>query len=419
MPMPVRSLPVVQNWDCHGCGECCRKYHIRVTAVEKARIESQGWPAEELGGLPPLAFDPHLGSDRLNQRPDGSCVFLGPDNRCAIHAKFGPAAKPMACRIYPFVLVPAGDHWRVGLRFACPAAVAGAGRPLTAHADDLAEYAGLMEADAGATAAGTPPPELQPGQSVPWPDLARFARAFADLMADASTPVEHRLRKVIALAAQCKPLRYEAVTGPRLKELLGVLSAVVGDEVPAKPQDVPPPGWVGRMIFRQLAAVYARTDHGPTPGVAKRGRWTRIRAAWRFAVGRGPVPKLHGLMPDATFEAADQPAGPLDPESEGLLARYYQVKLESLQFCGPTNFRRGFWDGLDSLMLTFPVVMWLSRVFAAAGARPRDEAVALAVQAVDDNFGYNKLLGAGRQVWATRALADRGELPRLVAWYAR
>jgi lysine-N-methylase len=419
MPMPVRSLPVVQNWDCHGCADCCKMYHVRVTEVEKARIESQNWSAEDLGGLPSLVYDKHVGGYRLNHRPDGSCVFLGPDNRCRIHAQFGPAAKPMACRIYPFVLVPAGDHWRVGLRFACPSAVADAGRPLADHAEEAREYAGLLEADAGTQAVEVPPPELQPGQAVEWPDLIRFTKAFADLVADDSTPVEHRLRKVVALAAQCKPLKYDKVTGPRLKDLLEMLAAVVADEVPAKPGDVPPPGWVGRTIFRQVAAVYARADHGPNPGIATRGRLTRIKAAWRFAMGRGPIPKLHGLMPDATFEAAERPAGPLEPESEGLLGRYYRVKIESMQFCGPTNFRRGFWDGLESLVLTFPAIMWLSRVLSANGARPRDEAVALAVRIVDDNFGFNKLLGAGRQVWAGRALADRGELARLVAWYAR
>ena len=43
----------------------------------------------------------------------------------------------------------------------------------------------------------------------------------------------------------------------------------------------------------------------------------------------------------------------------------------------------------------------------------------LAVQVVDNNFGFNKLLGASRQTWATQTLTDRGELAKLVAWYAR
>lgn len=42
---------------------------------------------------------------------DGACVFLGPDNRCAIHAAWGGAAKPGFCQEFPFrrVMDPAGE----------------------------------------------------------------------------------------------------------------------------------------------------------------------------------------------------------------------------------------------------------------------------------------------------------------------
>src|SRR2546425_7637363 len=57
---------------------------------------------------------------------------------CALPiSKFGSAAKPLACRVYPFMLVPAGDHWRIGLRFACPEAAAGRGRPLGQHIGEI------------------------------------------------------------------------------------------------------------------------------------------------------------------------------------------------------------------------------------------------------------------------------------------
>ena len=124
MPMPVRSLPLVQNWDCHGCSDCCRTYAVHVSDAEKAKIEAQNWHAEpDLAGVEFFAWDKSEQRLRLNHRPDGGCVFLGADNRCRIHAKFGSAAKPMPCRVYPFVMVPAGDHWRVGVRFACPSAL--------------------------------------------------------------------------------------------------------------------------------------------------------------------------------------------------------------------------------------------------------------------------------------------------------
>ena len=102
--------------------------------------------------------------------------------------------------------------------------------------------------------------------------------------------------------------------------------------------------------------------------------------------------------------------------SSQLLERYYRVKIESYQFFGPTNFNVGFWEGLESLLLTFPATMWLSRMFRD---RPRDEAISLALRIVDDNFGYNRLLGMRRQRMSIRVLASRGELTRLIGWYSR
>src|SRR5262249_15758644 len=125
---------------------------------------------------------------------------------------------------------------------------------------------------------------------------------------------------------------------------------------------------------------------------------------------------VHALMPKVSFEELEVPAGLLPEEAERMLTRYYLVKLESAQFCGPTNFGRAFWDGLESLVLTFPAILWLARGFRDL---PREEALTLAVRVVDDNFGFNPLLGTRRQLLGQRIMARRGDLARLVAWYSR
>src|SRR5690242_1681876 len=123
MSLPIRNLSTAQHWDCQGCGHCCRDYHVGVTDAERARIDAQSWHTDAAIGSTPL-FVPHgpwwKRRWRLNHGADGSCVFLSEQGRCRIHEKFGADAKPLACRVYPFILVPAGDHWRVGLRYACP-----------------------------------------------------------------------------------------------------------------------------------------------------------------------------------------------------------------------------------------------------------------------------------------------------------
>ena len=51
MPLPIRHLPVLQNWDCHVCGTCCQEYVVTVTDEEKKRIDAQGWDRDkDLGG---------------------------------------------------------------------------------------------------------------------------------------------------------------------------------------------------------------------------------------------------------------------------------------------------------------------------------------------------------------------------------
>ncbi|HEY2783398.1 MAG TPA: YkgJ family cysteine cluster protein [Fimbriiglobus sp.] len=421
MPLPVRSLPVVQKWSCHGCSDCCRTYHVRVTDAERDRIAKMDWSGDPaMAGVDVTVYDKKARDYRLNHQDDGVCVLLDAENRCRIHAKYGEPAKPMACRLYPFVLVPAGDHWRVGLRFACPTVTKNEGKPVAERTGELREYAGLLEADASVPPGDVPAPPLQGSQAVSWPDLLRFTKAVVALLAVPGRPIERKLRAVLSFDQVCRHARYDKVQGKRLGELFEVLTVAVGDETPADPYAVRKPGWVGRMTFRQVAALYCRKDSGRNKGsVAGRGRFALAAAAWRFARGTGIVPRLHGLMPEGIpFATADKPFGPLPDASEALLTRYYVSKVESMQFCGSTNFHQGFWDGLEMLVLTFPVVMFIARVMVAGG-KPKDEAVSDALRIVDDNFGFNPLFGKGRQVWALRMLAAKGELPRLVAWYGR
>ena len=38
--MKIRHLPVVQNWDCHVCGTCCKEYQVALTEEERKRIDA-------------------------------------------------------------------------------------------------------------------------------------------------------------------------------------------------------------------------------------------------------------------------------------------------------------------------------------------------------------------------------------------
>lgn len=418
MPLPLRHLPVVQNWDCHSCSHCCREYEVAVSAEERRRIEAYDWSSDPEIGRQKLferAGPWWSRHDTLRHREEGGCVFLTKDNRCRIHEKLGAAAKPLACRLFPFQLVPVGDHWRVGVRYACPSAAENRGKPLQEHDAEIRALALDLEKRHGQDLQNLPVPPLRRRQRVSWPDLLRFARTLQNIVDERREPLEFRLRKCLALGELCRQARFDALSGSRLQQFLNLMTATL-DEVPPKAADVPLPTAVGRMLFRQLAALYARKDRGQFQGIARRGRLALFLAGCRFAYGAGRVPKFNNLIGDVAFLDLELPTGGLTTAEEETLTRYYLVKLSSLQFFGPTNFHLSFWDGLESLALTLPVILWLRR--AIRGTVP-EQTLTQALALVDDHFGYNPILGKGRYKFTLRLLASQGELPRLLAWYSR
>jgi lysine-N-methylase len=423
MPLPIRHLPVLQNWDCHVCGTCCKEYQVTITDEERQRIESQGWDRDaDLGGRDPVTSHGRGKNRRyrLNHREDDSCVFLSENGRCRIHEKFGYEAKPLACRLFPFVLVPAGDAWRVGIRFACPSAALNKGRAITAHNEALLEFAGRLAVREGLTprpdGSLTPPPPLQGSQQLEWPELLRLVDVLVRFLRNRKDPFERRLRKCLTLANEMRKVRLKGLEGRQVLDLLDLLAQAVDLETPANPLTLPAPGWIGRMLFRQAAALYTRKDHGPKRGPVQRGRVALFLAACRFTRGQGAVPRMHDEIPATTFEELEQSHGSLPAEAEEVLERYYTIKVGSLQFCGAASFGLPFWEGFEALALTYPILLWVSRAYRD---RPRNNAIMQAISIVDDHVGFNPVLATRRQRLSFRILARHGELPRLIAWYSR
>ena len=205
--------------------------------------------------------------------------------------------------------------------------------------------------------------------------------------------------------------------GPRLAELLQILTAGLEGEVSKDPAELAGPTWVGRMLFRQALALYSRKDQGPNRGKAVGNRAALFAAAVRFVRGTGRVPRLHGWLPETTFEQVEAMKGSLSEDAEQVLERYYCTKVDSLQFCGPALYGQvSLWDGFEVLAVTLPIILWISRMFTGV---PRAEAVTKALSVVDDHFGFNKLLRTMRQRLNFRILARWGELEKLIAWYSR
>jgi lysine-N-methylase len=389
-----------------------------ITDEEKRRIE-----ALDLANDPEVAPRPWFapagwGSKnwKLRHRPDGGCVFLTARNHCRLQERFGAEVKPFVCRLFPFLLIPAGNHWRVGMRFSCPSAAANSGRPVAEAEEDLVHLSHLLEQHVGRSADSAPAPLLQAGQELSWPDVCRVVEVLVEIVQDRGDRLERRLRKCLALARVGGQTQFDNLHGGRLSKYLQAVRNAVELEVPREVAEMPPPDrLLGGVLFRALLAIFARRERDAYRASSIRRRLGRVIAGVRFVRGRGPVPRVNEFLPEIRFEEVERCRGML-PEMDETLERYYVVKLNSLQFCGPPNFNLPFWAGLESLVLTLPMILWLRRAFAD---QPPEIALQNAIQVVDDHFGGDAMLGFPHIQYLQRTLAQRGELDKLVAWYSR
>jgi lysine-N-methylase len=421
MAIPVLHLPVVQNWDCQATGSCCKEYQVNLTAEERQRITAQGWDrVKDLGGYAPFRRRGWLRRRfSLNHRPEGSCVFLSPQGRCRIHEQHGYDAKPLACRLFPFVLVPVADHWRVSLHFSCPSAAASVGRPLAEHGGLLDDLAGRLaereNLDAERDGGLVLPPPLVAGQRLDWPELLSLVDQVLSVLRDRNDSIERRWRRCLVVADLLRQTRLDQLSRNAREETVAITLAGAAD-VPRDPFLVPAPSALGRVIFRLLTALCTRKDRGPNRGLASRGWFALVGGVLRFARGTGPIPQMNGLLPPATFESAEEPMGPLPESAAEVFERYYAIKVGSLQFCGPAAFGLPVWEGLEALALTVPLNLWLMRLFKDL---PPEKAAARALTIIDGHFCSNPVLASRRLRLGFQSLARRGELARLIAWYSR
>ncbi len=288
MSSPLRNLPVMQNWDCHSCGDCCRRMEGVITDEEKQRIE-----ALDLANDPEVAPQPWFAPVnrgpkkwRLAHRLGGGCVFLTSGNHCRLQERFGADVKPFVCRLFPFVLIPAGNHWRVGMRFSCPSAAANSGRPVADAEKDLEHLSLLLEQHVGRSADSAPPPLLQAGQKLSWPDVCRVVQVLVEIVQDRSDRVERRLRKCLAVARVCGQTQLDGLQGDRLTKYLQAVRTGVETDVSREPGDLPPPDrLLGMVPFRVLLAIFARRDRDVYRASDIRRRLGRVLAGWRLRQG--------------------------------------------------------------------------------------------------------------------------------------
>jgi lysine-N-methylase len=413
MSLPLKPLPMVERWDCHQCGMCCRGSIIPLSPEEVQRIAAQKWEErEDLRGTPVIVRQSALGQlHRLGQRPDGSCVFLLPDGLCRVHKEFGAEAKPLVCRMFPLQIVPRDNVAYVTLRRACPSAAADDGRPVAEQIDfvrQLARERKLAEDS-------PPPPALKPGLARGWPAAKKLLTALERLLNDQRYPPVRRLVHALTLCRLLQQARTRTFSDERLGELVEVLEQNVAGEVGelfAKPQ---PPSKAGAILFRQTAIEFMRLHPRFTALPSWRERFRLIGTAWQVVRGRGPLPRWHPDLPVATFADLEAPLGLLAQAVYQPLARMIETTAASWSYALANRNGWSIVESLRMLALTLPVGLWMLR-WLAAGRTPVPDDMPEIIAALDRGQGFAPLAGS-RQRWRLSLLHQLGDLERLAIWY--
>jgi lysine-N-methylase len=407
------EMPAGQNWSCHSCGDCCRGgLLITLLPEDKRRIEQQNWTRAD-GVDPSKMMVARLGYHRLGHQADGACVFLDSAGRCRIHAKFGEPAKPLACRLYPLAIHPAGKKLLVGVRFSCPSAAANLGQPLAGQGAEIQKLARLVMPE---DYEKFPPPPVAATPGLDWPDFLRFTHWLDQTLAAENVPVALKLLRALHWLGMVEKGCLDQITGEGADEILEALAHSATEKIPALPADLEKPSGFGRLFLRLLVLEHARTVTVADQDVRSPHRWKMLAAAFRFARSSGSTPALREGLSAVKFADIEKHFGPLPPGAEALLTRYFRVKIQSLHFCGKAFHGRPLIEGFRNLALLYPVVIWLARWLAVSAGRAglTDADVLKAVSLVDYQYSYAPYLG-----WRTRLLHQRNDIVRLCAWYAR
>jgi Fe-S-cluster containining protein len=394
-----------EYFSCRSCTDCCRRQMVELFAGEPEKIERLVWPAgDPLIGVEP--FSRHGGKTYLAHRSDGACVFLNLSNGlCRIHEQFGPEAKCIACRIFPFQITPtfAGEA-SVSARYDCPTVRRNEGDPHAKALPLLRKYTDQWIPTAGfdeATRRGLDRSQIE------------AVTEFLSTLMNGFSTNEQRALFVPFLCDVLLTTAPSELNRASLGSAFGPLKRLIEA---ATVGETSPPGMIHRAAFRTLLALHLRRDEDILNGQASRVK--RLLAMTAFVFGFGSFRGLGLFHPPGKlrraglFKSAPQP----DIETFSLVWRLTRNKLDALQFMGPANGGRDFLTGLRSLALLYPLVLAATRHHAASRGDQKIDAadVDYAVTAIEHSFGRAAVLGQPFVRSIERLLLDRPAFTQLV-----
>jgi Fe-S-cluster containining protein len=141
------------TFTCTMCGSCCGGHNVGPVAVDIVQGLSDVREAlvETTGTEKGLFFKVPVGAGGSREEQvvchssGGSCVFLGEDRLCSIHAAYGPEKKPRVCRLFPYQFIATPKGIAVSLQMECRGFnEARAGKPVIEQEAELRSLLALV-----------------------------------------------------------------------------------------------------------------------------------------------------------------------------------------------------------------------------------------------------------------------------------
>ncbi len=111
--LEIESDPSFKFRCLENCAECCFRLEVPLRDEDIERLEELGYSTWEFVDYEKMFYrgDRFLGY-ALKKRPfDGGCIFLQEDGKCKVYPH-----RPLACKLYPFVLIRKGNTLEVYIK---------------------------------------------------------------------------------------------------------------------------------------------------------------------------------------------------------------------------------------------------------------------------------------------------------------
>jgi len=412
LPILVPPIPQ-QRWSCQNCGRCCRDLVAHLTREDRQRIDDQAWT--QILDAPPYV---RLGRQWvLNQIPGKGCVFLLDDGKCAIHAEFGFDSKPVACRIFPFVLKPLEGALILSFRFDCPALIQSQGQSVGEHVSYLKRLIPEL-------------PDLSlfedeiffPGQRTASSlEVHSLVLACNRWLSNSNLSFSVRLFGLASIVETLSGVNLQKVRDRRFVELVDMLF----DELRERSfeESWPEPTAKQSRLFRQQ--VFAHTEYAFFSDVIG-GLRTKVPRMWSQFLRSRQFGRLEGTAPATSITDQEIPfpdieaVGPSIQDAaqiQELAVRYLRAQVLCRSCFGPHYYGWNILLGLRSLLARMAVWGFLARYCVAAEGKTEidlDSAVS-ALNTIARTAGLSKALGSrAERLRLTYLQLDHG-IERLLA----